>query len=64
MSFIENDGIASNRDDPCNERSVKRLCILYKFPYFKDIFIRHTIDFMHTKKNIAYAIIKTLFRCF
>ncbi len=30
-------------------------------PYFKDIAIRHTIEFMHTKKNIAYAIIETLF---
>ena len=64
MSFIENDGIAGSRYDPCNESGVKRLCILYKLPYFKDIAIRHTIDFMHTEKNIAYAIIETLFSAF
>ena len=61
MSFIENDGIIGSRYDPCNESGVKRLCILYKLPYFKDTFIRHTVDFMHTKKNIVYVIIETLF---
>ena len=64
MSFIENGGITGSRYDPCNESGVKWLCILYKLPYFKDIAIRHTIDFMHTKKNIAYAIIETLFGSF
>lgn len=58
MSFIKNDGIVGNRYDPSNESSEKRLCIFYKFPYFKDIAIRHT------KKNIAYAIIETLFGIF
>ncbi|XP_059064962.1 uncharacterized protein LOC131856998 [Cryptomeria japonica] len=61
MSFIENDGIVGSRNDPCNESDVKRLCILYKLSYFKDIAIRHTVDFMHTEKNIAYAITETLF---
>ena len=64
MSFIENDGISRSRYDPCNESCVKQLCILYKLPYFKDITIRHTVDFMHTEKNIAYAIIENLFGSF
>ena len=37
------------------------MCIFYKLPYFKHITIRHTVDFIHTEKNIAYAIIETLF---
>ena len=37
------------------------MCIFYRFPYFKDIAIRNTVDFIHTEKNIAYAIIETLF---
>ena len=53
ISFIENVGIAGSRYDPCNESGVKQLCILYKFPYFKDIAIRHTVDFMHIEKNEA-----------
>ena len=61
MLFIESGEIFGSRDDPCNESSVKILCIFYNFPYFKDIAIRHNDDFMHTKKNIAYAIIETLF---
>jgi hypothetical protein len=61
MLFIESGGICGSRDDPCNESGVKRLCIFYNFPYFKDIAIRHIVDFMHTEKNIAYAIIETLF---
>ena len=61
MSFIENDGIIGSRYDPCNESGVKWLCILYKLPYFKDISIRHTVECMHTEKNIASAIIETLF---
>ena len=64
MSFIENVGFARSSYDPCNESGVKWLCILYKLPYFKDIAIRHTVDFMHTEKNIAYAIIETLFGSF
>ena len=64
MSFIENVGIVGSRYDPCNESGVKWLCILYKLPYFKDIAIRHIVDFMHAEKNIAYAIIETLFRSF
>ena len=59
--IIESGGICGSRDDPCNESGVKRLCIFYKFPYFKDMAIMHTIDFMHTKKNIAYYITETLF---
>ena len=37
------------------------LCIFYKLPYFKNIVIRDIVAFMHTEKNTAYAIIKTLF---
>lgn len=47
--------------DPCNESGVKWLFILYKLSYFKDISIRHTIDFMNTKKNIAPPMIETFF---
>ena len=34
---------------------------MYKLPYFKDISIRHIVDFMYIEKNIAYVIIETLF---
>ena len=61
MQIIENGGIAGSKNDPLNDSGVKRLCIFYKLPYFKHITIRHTVDFMHTEKNIAYAIIETLF---
>jgi hypothetical protein len=61
MWFIESGWIYGSRDDPCNESNVKQLCIFYKLPYFKDIAIRHIVDFMHTEKNISYAIIETLF---
>ena len=61
MLFIESGGICGSRDDPCNESDVKLFCILYKFPYFKDITIRHTINFMHSEKNIPYGIIKLFF---
>ena len=60
MSFIENDGIIGSRYDPCNESVIKRLCILYKLPYFKDITIRRTVDFMHIEKNISDNIVGTL----
>ena len=61
MQFIENGGILGSKNDPLNGCGVKRLCIFYKLPYFKHITIRHTVDFMHTEKNIAFAIIETLF---
>ena len=56
MMFIESGGICGSRDDPCNESGVKQLCIFYKFPYFKNIAIRHIVDFMHTEKIIAFSI--------
>lgn len=61
MQFIQNGGIRGTKNDPLNDSGVKRLCIFYKFPYFKHIVIRHTIDFMHTEKNIDFSIIETLF---
>ena len=61
MLFHERGKVCGIKDDICNESDVKRLCIFHKFPYFKDIAIRHTFDFMHTEKNIAYAIIETFF---
>jgi len=61
MQFIENGGIRGSKNDPLYDSGVKRVCIFYKFPYFKHITIRHTVDFMHTEKNIAFAIIETLF---
>ena len=61
MQFIKDGGICGSKNDPLNDSGVKRLCIFYKLPYFKNISIRHTVDFMHTEKNIAFAIIETLF---
>ena len=61
MHLIENGGIIGSKNDPINDNGVKWLCIFYKFPYFKHISIRNTIDFMRTDKNIAFSIIETLF---
>ena len=61
MQFIKDGGIYGSKNDPLNDSGVKRLCIFCKFPYFKHISIRHTVEFMHTEKNIAFAIIETLF---
>ena len=61
MQFVANGGILGSKNDPLNDSGVKRLCIFYKFPYFKHISIRHIVDFMHTEKNIAFSIIETLF---
>ena len=61
MQFIENGGIVGSKNYPLNDTSVKLLCIFYKLPYFKHISIRHIVDFMDTKKNIAFSIIETLF---
>ena len=61
MQFIKDGGICGSKNDPLNDSGVKILCIFYKLPYFKHISIRHTVDFMDTKKNIAFAIIETLF---
>ena len=60
MLFIEIGGVCGSRDDPCNESDVKWLCIFYNLPYIEEIAIKHIIDFMHTEKNITYAIIETL----
>jgi len=61
MQFIENGGIRGSKNDPLYDSGVKRVCIFYKLPYFKHITIRHTVEFMHTEKNIAFSIIETLF---
>ena len=61
MQFIENGVILGSKNDPLIGYGVKQLCIFYKLLYFKHITIRHTVDFMHTEKNIAFAIIETLF---
>ena len=61
MQFIKDGGICGSKNDLLNDSGVKRFYIFYKFPYFKHISIRHTVDFMDTKKNIAFAIIETLF---
>ena len=61
MQFIKDGGICDSKNDPLNYSGVKRLCIFYKFPYFKHMSIRHIVDFMHTKKNVAFTIIETLF---
>ena len=61
MQFINDGKICGSKNDPVNDSGVKILCIFYKLPYFKNISIRHTVDFMHTKKNIAFSIIETIF---
>ena len=61
MSFIENNGIIGSWYDPFKESGIKWFFILYKLAYLKDISIRHIVDIMHTKKNIAFAIIETFF---
>ena len=60
MQFIKDSRICGSKNDPLNDSGVKILCIFYKFPYFKHISIRHTIDFMHTEKNIDFSIIEIL----
>lgn len=60
MQFIDNGGNCGSKNYPLNDSGVKRVCIFYKFPYFKHITIRHNIDFMHNEKNMV-SIIETLF---
>lgn len=61
MQFIENGGILGSKNDPLNDCGVKRFRIFYKLSYFKHITISHIVEFMHTEKNIAFAVIETLF---
>ena len=64
MQIIENGGIFGSKNDPLYDSGVKRVCTFYKLPYLKHITIRHTVDFMHTEKNIAFAIIETIFSAY
>ena len=60
MQFIKDGGICGSKNDPLNDSGVKIFFIFYKFPYFKHISIRHTVNFMHTVQNIAFSIIQNL----